>query len=183
MLFFDILYERIKTYPDAIPLGQQAVLLFCPTHRQWVKIMFLFQIVCRCLRQEFRKGMDDADWHEYDKLVFLQRSVALVLTLQFLFQSFCAVNFYMSQWHCESHLWSVFQGCVEGKVTAQFVTTMLVRWLLVLVCRSWKISRRYVLRIYFIIYYIYIILYCIISLQTLARYVYVNIVCLPVTWL
>lgn len=66
------------------------------------------------VRKEFRKGMDDADWHEYDKLVFLQRSVALVLTLQFLFQSFCAVNFYMSQWHCESHLWSVFQGCVEG---------------------------------------------------------------------
>lgn len=78
--------------------------------REWVKSRDSRILV----REEFRKRMDDADWHEYDKLVFLHRSVALVLTLQFLFQSLCAVNFYMSQWHCESHLWSVVQGCVEG---------------------------------------------------------------------
>ena len=77
--------------------------------------------------------MDVADWREYDKLVFLQRGYAVVLTLQCLFQSFCAIKFCMSQWYCESHLWNVFEGCVQGGVTAQFGTAIEVWRLFALV--------------------------------------------------
>ena len=94
--------------------------------------LFYFRL-CLCLWQEFRSRMDVADWREYDKLVFLQRGYAVVLTLQCLFQSFCAIKFCMSQWYCESHLWNVFEGCVQGGVTAQFGTAIEVWRLFALV--------------------------------------------------
>lgn len=77
---------------------------------EWVKVRESRIMV----REEFRTRMAVADWREYDKLVFFQRSVAVVLTLQFLFQLLCAIKFCMSEWHCESHLWNLLHGCVEG---------------------------------------------------------------------
>ena len=47
-------------------------------------VSFEMSLLCQSLLQEFRTRMAVADWREYDKLVFFQRSVAVVLTLQFL---------------------------------------------------------------------------------------------------
>jgi len=78
-------------------------------------VSFEMSLLCQSLLQEFRTRMAVADWREYDKLVFFQRSVAVVLTLQFLFQLLCAIKFCMSKWYCEAHLWNLLHGCVEGE--------------------------------------------------------------------
>lgn len=93
----------------------------CLTHltcaHSWFRKLIEWQKVRESrimVREEFRTRMAVADWREYDKLVFFQRSVAVVLTLQFLFQLLCAIKFCMSKWYCESHLWNLLHGCVEG---------------------------------------------------------------------